>query len=445
MQVSYDARILTGLLAAAGTVAAFAKSFVPFYLIGSTAIFAAVSALGMALAAVNWRQLRNDASQVPDILVVFALLYTVVVASFLTHSLPAVPVTHLAGILIFHAMFLVFGFAAARAVRTVLLVLVAAAAIYAVIILQHTVRFGDVMRENHINDIFGVGNPEVFNTFHQNIGIFLGLGLLAAFGLVSGRGRLVLASAALPILLLFLFHIAARSALVALACSLIFLGFAACWVRSRKAAALILAVAIIAMSAASAIFYRYGIADRGVNPVAADAMSRTIRELHDSDPGFRIQIWSRALHQIASEPNLLLFGRGIGMFPVNEGYGAPDWLLRPAEGSRHYPHNVYLEFLYETGIAGLLPFAFLSFVPLVASLRLWKWLSPAEKSVISIYVFELVSSQFSGSFARSNIEEFVLALAIGVIALKRAAVTGTFPRPAHEQNSIQGIARRFRP
>jgi O-antigen ligase len=444
MQVSYDARILTGLTAAAGTVAAFAKSFVPFYLIGSTAIFTAVSALGMALAAVNWRQLRNQASQVPDVLVVLALLYGVVVVNFLTHSLPAVPITHLAGILIFHAMFLVLGFAAAGALRTVLLVMVAGAAIYAVVIAQHTVRFGDVMRENHINDIFGVGNPEIFNTFHQNIGIFLGLGLLAAFGLVSARGRLVLAGGALPILLFFLFHIAARSALVALACSLLFLGFAACWVRSRKAAALILAVAVIAILATSAIFYRYGIADR-VDPVAADAMSRTIRELHDSDPEFRIQIWSRALHQIVSEPGLLPFGRGIGMFSVNDGFGPPDWLLHPTEGSRHYLHNIYLEFLYETGIAGLLPFAFLSFFPLVASLRLWQRFSSAEKSVIAIYVFELVSSQFSGAFARSNIEQFLLALAIGVIALKRAEVIGTFPRPAREQNSIQAIARRLRP
>src|ERR1700712_2962604 len=187
MHVGYDARILAGLMAAAATVAAFAKSFVPLYLIGSTVIFAAVSALAIALAALNWRQLRTDASQIRDILVVLALLYGVVVLNFLTHSLPAVPITHLAGILIFHGMFLVFGFAAARAMRALLLVLAAGAAIYTAIIVQHTVRFGDVMRGNHINDIFGVGDPLLFNTFHQNMGIVLGVGLLAAFGLVSSR------------------------------------------------------------------------------------------------------------------------------------------------------------------------------------------------------------------------------------------------------------------
>jgi O-antigen ligase len=443
--VGYDARILTGLMAALATVAAFAKTFVPFYLIGSTAIFAAVSALAIALAGLNWRQLRDDASQIPDTLVVFALMYAVVVVNFLTLSLPAVPITHLAGILIFHGMFLVFGFAAARAMRTVLLVLVAGAAIYMAIIVQHSVRFGDVMRGNHINDIFGVGDPVLFNTFHQNIGIVLGLGLLAAFGLVSNRGRLALAGVVLPILLVFLFHIAARTALVALVCSLLFLGFGACWIRSKKAAALAVTVAVVALTAASGIFYRYGIADRDVDPVAADAISRTVRELHDSDPRFRMPIWTRTLDQIVSEPRLLPFGRGIGMFPVNEGFGAPDWPLRPAEGSRHYPHNIYLEFLYETGIAGLLPFAILSLFPLVASLRLWQRFSSAEKSVIAIYVFELVSSQFSGAFARSNMEQFFLALAIGVIALKRAEQAGTFSPPVQAPISTPSVARRFRP
>jgi O-antigen ligase len=369
----------------------------------------------------------------------------VVVVNFLTHSLAQVPITYLAGILIFHGMFLVFGFAAARAMRAVLLVLVAGAAIYTAVIVQHSVRFGDVMRGNHINDIFGVGDPLLFNTFHQNIGIVLGLGLLAALGLVSSRGRLALAGIAVPILLVFLFHIAARAALVALVCSLLFLGFAACWVRWRKAAGLALAAAIVALTAASGILYRHGVADRDVDPVAADAISRTIRELHDSDPEFRMQIWSRALDHIVSEPQLLPFGRGVGMFPVNDGFGPPDWLLHPTRGSTHYPHNIYLEFLYETGIAGLLPFTFLSLFPLVASLRLWQRFSSAEKSVIAIYVFELVSSQFSGAFARSNMEQFFLALAIGVIALKRAEETGAFSLPAHEPMSTRSMARRFRP
>jgi O-antigen ligase len=425
MQVSYDKRTLTGIAAAAATITAFAKTFVPFFLIGSTAIFSGTSALGIALIAANWRQLRNDLVQIPDVLGALALLYGVVVVNFLHYSLPAVPITHLVGILIFHGMFLVFGFAAARALRAVMLVIVIAAAIYLFIILQHTVRFGDIMRGNRINDIFGVGIPILYNTFHQNIGLVLGMGTLAAFGLASNRLTLTLTSAAVPILLIFLFHIAARTALVALVSSFLFLALGACWVRSKKAAILAIAAVLTVTTIASGIFYHYGMHDRDVDPVAPDAISRTIRELQDSDPEFRMQIWSRTLHRIVSEPDRLPFGRGVGMFPVDDGFGAPDWPLHAVEGSKHYPHNTYLEMLYETGIAGLLPFAFLTLFPLVASLRRWQSLSHVEKSALSIYVFDFVNAQFSGAFGRSNMEQFFLALAIGVIALKRATETRT--------------------
>jgi O-antigen ligase len=410
-------------MAATATITAFAKTFVPFYLIGSTAIFAGTSALGIVLAGSNWRQLRNDATQIPDALVALALLYGVVIVNFLHYSLPAVPITHLLGILIFHGMFLVFGFAAARALRAVMLVLVVAAAIYVFIILQHTVRFGDIMRGNHINDIFEVGDIVLYNTFHQNIGLVLGMGTLAAFGLASNRVTRTLTSLAVPILIIFLFHIAARTALVALVGSFLFLALGACWVRSRKAAILAIVAAIALTTIAAGIFYRYGMHDRDVDPVAPDAISRTIRELQDSDPEFRMQIWSRTLHRIVSEPDRLPFGRGVGMFPVDDGFGAPDWPLHAVEGSKHYPHNTYLEMLYETGIAGLLPFAFLTFLPLIASLRRWQSLSHLEKSALAIYMFDFVNAQFSGAFGRSNMEQFFLALAIGIVALKRAAET----------------------
>jgi O-antigen ligase len=427
-------------MAATATVSAFAKIFIPFYLIGSTVIFAGTSALGIILVGLNWRRVRDDATLIPDILVLLALLYGIVAVNFLQHSIPAVPITHLAGILIFHGMFLVFGFASAQALRTVLLVLLVQAAIYGLIILQHTLRFGDVMRGNHINDVFGIGVPVIITTIHQNIGIVLAIGLLAAVGIASNRVRLALICGALPVLLFFLFHIAARTALVALVSSFLFLAFAACWVHSRRAATSAIAAVLVAITIGSGLFYRYGMHDRDVDPVAPDAISRTIRELQDKDPEFRMQIWSRTLHQIVSEPYLLPFGRGTGMFPVNEGFGAPDWPLHPTEGSRHYPHSIYLEMLYETGIAGLLPFVLLTFLPLVASLRRWQLLSPAEKSVISIYVFDFVGQQISGSFGRSNMEQFFFGLAIGVIALKRAEETRTSSQPVTEGKFDRGYS-----
>jgi O-antigen ligase len=430
MQLSYDKRNLTGWLAAAVTVAAFAKTFVPFYLIGSTPIFVGASALGAALAVMSWRRLRDDAGHIPGVLIALALLYGVTVANFLSYSLLAVPITHLAGILIFHAMFLLFGFAAARATRMVLKVLLAGAAAYVVIIVQHIVRFGDVMHDNHLDDIFAVGNPTMTNTFHQNIGLGLGLGALAAFGLASNRIRLAIVCAVLPILLLFLFHISARTALLALVGSFFFLGFGACWARSKWAAGLAIFAVIAAIAFTSVAFLRY---DKQNRAAGSDAISRTIRELDDPDPQFRMQIWARTLHQIVSEPSLLPFGRGIGMFPVNEGFGPPDWFLRPTEGSRHYPHNIYLDLLYESGLAGMLPFIFLTLFPLIAALRRWQSLSRAEQSVLSAYVFMLLSAQLSGAFARSIIEIFFLALAIGIIAVHRAGADGTAgsgPSPA---------------
>jgi hypothetical protein len=75
--------------------------------------------------------------------------------------------------------------------------------------------------------------------------------------------------------------------------------------------------------------------------------------------------------------------------------------------------------LYETGIAGLLLFSILTLFPLVVSLRHWHLFSPVEKSAISLYVFDLVSSDISGAFAFSYELQFFFALAVGMIALKR--------------------------
>ena len=49
---------------------------------------------------------------------------------------------------------------------------------------------------------------------------------------------------------------------------------------------------------------------------------------------------------------------------------------------------------------------------------------------ISFFLFVLLSAQLSGAFARSNIEMFFLALAIGIIAVRRADERGTLSRPA---------------
>jgi len=422
-----EIRSLPGLTSAVVATATFAKTFVPFYLIGSTAIFAISSAFGLLLVMISRRRILYNANCITDILIVLGLLYGIVIISYWTNSYPQVPPTYLLGILIFHALFLIFGFAAARALKVVLLMLLGAATIYLIVIAQYTLRFGDLMRDGYLHDIFGVGVSTVFITFHQNIGNLLGVATLAAIGLGSTRVRKFLAVSALPLVFMFMFHIAARTALVALLGSLIFLAAAGLWVRSKRWALLSAFAVVLVGTLASGIFYQRALEERSIDATAPDAISRTIREIQDPRPLFRIQIWGRAWQRILSNPDRLLLGRGIGMYPVDEGFGAPNWLLRPTEGSKYYPHNVHLELLYETGIVGLLLFGILSIFPLVSALRQWSLLSLTEQSAIAIYMFNLLSVELSGSFAFSYDFQFFLALAVGVIALRRRP--GTVAEP----------------
>ena len=92
------------------TTAAFAKMFLPFYLIGSTAIFAATGLLGATMVAMAWRTLCEMAGKVGKVLLMLGLLYAWVIVNFLLFSRPTVPTTHLIGILIFHALFYDFWF-----------------------------------------------------------------------------------------------------------------------------------------------------------------------------------------------------------------------------------------------------------------------------------------------------------------------------------------------
>ena len=411
-------RLLPTTTAVVVTTTTFAKSFVPFYLIGSTPIFAATCLFGVLLAVLAARKLAEQASYVTDIFLVLALFYCIVIASFLINSLHRVPVTHLLGILIFHGLFLAFGFAAARALKAVFVVLLAQAAVYILVIAQFTIRVGDLMRNGYLDDIFGVGNQAISITFHQTIGSALGLATLALIGLSTKRTRL-LSFAALPLVFWFLFHIAARTAMVALACSLLFLGGAALWTRSKKLAVASITTILAITMAASLLFYQLALQDKAVDAVAPDAISRTIREIQDPRPMFRMQIWTRAINHIVTEPERLPLGRGIGIIPIDEGFGAPNWLLQPTEGNKFYPHNIYLEVLYEAGLAGLLPVIALTLLPLCISLGRWSNYRTPEQATILLYVFYLVAMLISGSFAFSYDFQFFLGLSIGVVALSR--------------------------
>ena len=424
--------LMPALTSATVTIAAFAKSFVPFYLIGSTPIFAVSSALGALLVVASWRAILKNAVYVTDVLLASVLLYGVVTANYFVFSRGQVAFTHLLGILVFHSLFLVFGFAAARALKAVYIVLLTQGAIYLIIIAQYTFRFGDLMRNGFVGDVFGVGVPELANTFHQNMGTTLALALIAALGFGS-RWIRVAGLAAVPFILLFMFHIAARTALVSLIASLIFLAWAELWIRSKKAAAVCLLMVVAVGVVASGLFYSFALHDKRVDVTAPDAVSRTIREVQTQDPGLRMEIWSRAWHRIAEQPDRLPLGLGIGAYSIDEGFGPPTWYLD--KSTKHYPHNAHLEVLYETGIAGLLIFSFITLFPILVSLRHWNGLSAPERGAILLYFFYLLSVEISGSFAYSYDFQFFLALAIGVIGMKRKELAKTSVRSFAYLNS----------
>jgi O-antigen ligase len=81
---------------------------------------------------------------------------------------------------------------------------------------------------------------------------------------------------------------------------------------------------------------------------------------------------------------------------------------------------MHLEMLYETGIIGLLLFSILTLWPLTIALRRWRSFSLVQKSAISMYVFHLVGSEFSGAFAFDYLVQFFFAITVGIVALKRA-------------------------
>ena len=422
-------RLLTTSLAGSATVATFAKSFTPFYLIGSTAIFVAACLIGLVLLALSWRQILDAASHVRVILAAMALLYAIVIASYFASSFHQVPLTHLLGILIFHAMFLLFGLASAGALTIVFAILLAQGVAYFIIFGQYALRFGDFVRDGFLQNVFGLG-PDLALAIHQQVGSQVALAALAALGLGFGLGfgrasgparRLSLAF--VPLALLFMYHLQARTAIVALFCSFAFMSFAAFYARRKTLALLVLSSVIISAAFACVLFFQYAL-HANIDPKATDPISRTMQEIQEPQPGLRLAIWSGAWHRLVSEPDRLLLGRGVGVYPIDEGFGPPDWLLHATEGAKHYPHSVHLEILYETGILGFLAFSFLILLPLAASIKYWPRLSVQQKLAVAMYVYYVVTMEISGAFAFAYDFQFFLAIAIGVIALKRKEIAG---------------------
>jgi hypothetical protein len=70
------------------------------------------------------------------------------------------------------------------------------------------------MRDGYLHNLFGITVPAMITTFHQNIGSVLGLASFSAIGFAAKQWR-VAVFIGLPLIFLFLLHIAARTTMVA--------------------------------------------------------------------------------------------------------------------------------------------------------------------------------------------------------------------------------------
>jgi len=227
----------------------------------------------------------------------------------------------------------------------------------------------------------------------------------------------------LPFVFFYILHLSARTTLIALVLAFSFLVWAELWLVSKKWALISIAALILLAVAGSTLFYRFALMDENAHLGTPNIIARTIREIQRDNkrehPGDRLPMWGRAWHRLTSDPRQFVLGRGVGAFPIDEGAGAPDWLLRKTKAASYSPHNVHLEVLYESGIFALLAFSLLTLFPLVYALKYWARFEAAEKAAIAFYAFYLVSADISGNFAYGYDFQFFLALAIGVISIER--------------------------
>jgi O-antigen ligase len=405
---------VANLGAAAAALAAISKQFLPFWHVGSTPILVAALLVAAAAAAARAGDLVRLAAAVPVFVAANAALYAWTAANYLASAPAAVPPTHLAGLLGLHGAFLVAGFAAALAPRAALGVLAAAAAAYVGVLAAHLAVHGRLMDGPVLRDVFALGVPGIVTTVHQSIGLVVGLGALSVLGIAGRRA----AAAAALVAGAACWAVAARSGLFALAAACVPLAAAALPGRSPRTTAAVLAASALAVAAAVAVLVAAAGDPQSFPAVGSDPVSRTIRELRTADSELRLGIWSLLATGLLADPASLLVGHGLGSVPLARGYGPPDWLLSPTVGTLAHAHNVYLDALYELGLAGLLPLLVATLGPALAVAAAPRR-SRTDEAAVAVHLFLLATALVSGSFAFTYMLQFSSALVAGAAAQLR--------------------------
>jgi O-antigen ligase len=125
-----------------------------------------------------------------------------------------------------------------------------------------------------------------------------------------------------------------------------------------------------------------------------------------------------------------------GLFGILLGAGTGSYAhLARGDDVRHYPHNVFLEILYENGIAGALLLLLLIAFPFASLTRAWPSArsSPPGRRLLavacSLYVFALVNAQVTGDLI-SNEWIPLTGAVLAFVGLKAANPAGAERDPA---------------
>ncbi|WP_293026657.1 O-antigen ligase [Natronococcus sp.] len=132
--------------------------------------------------------------------------------------------------------------------------------------------------------------------------------------------------------------------------------------------------------------------------------------------GLRFGYWTNTFD--ALHPGMLLFGEGLGAWPV---------LIDPGYDTRYYPHNIVLEVLFELGLVGLVLLCALFGYALLNVARDWIDHGGATHVVLGIlFVYMLVNVMVTGDL---NDNRFLFAI-VGVMAYAVGSRRITSLRPA---------------
>jgi O-antigen ligase len=103
-------------------------------------------------------------------------------------------------------------------------------------------------------------------------------------------------------------------------------------------------------------------------PIVRQRVVLETQNVSGSTASFRIEIWTATLRMLRDRP---LLGSGLSGFQTRIG---PYWnATHPANERFIDPHNIALNFWTETGLLGLVSFAWIFVAGAVNSWRAWRW------------------------------------------------------------------------